>query len=105
MNEKEVAESLTDFLVKPRNNNWNSKSPLQDYVEAEITNMARAIAGEVVQSHPELVNAIRERTVNAIRQAMREDGYLSRKVTEAVAKQLTNLSLERELECENKDKE
>lgn len=105
MNEKEVAESLTDFLVKPRNSNWNSKSPLQEYVESEITKMAGAIAREVVQSHPELVNAIRERTVNAIQQAMREDCYLNRKVTEAVARQLTDLSLEREAERENEGEE
>lgn len=91
MNEKEIAESLTDFLVKP--NSWNSRSPLQGYVEAEITKICATVAGEVVRSHPELVSAIRERTTIAIKQAMRQDGYLNKKVTEAVARQLTEMSL------------
>lgn len=105
MNEKEIASSLTEFLTKPRSGHWNSKSPLEEYVENEITRMCGTIAREVIQSHDELVNVIRERTVDAIREAMRKDNYLSRKITEAVARQLTDLSLERELERKNEDGE
>lgn len=91
--QSEVAAILTELLVKPSvYTGHGSISPLQQYVQATIMDMCRKHVVEVIAEYPELTDTIRKRIEESVRQALRTDDYLN---WLAVAKQLTDISLER----------
>jgi len=96
MDERQIAEELTKFLLLPGRGNYGipNVSPLQRYVETEIKAICEYVAKEVVDAHSGLREVIRERCQKAIRDALANDPHLNRLVSEAVAKQLTTVALE-----------
>ena len=98
MDERQIATELTEFLLQPQGTGYGSArtSPLKQYVESEIKQICVYVAKEVVEAHSGLREVIRERCQQAIRDALADDPYLNRLVTEAVARQLTKTALDDE---------
>lgn len=91
-----AAQKLAEFLTARDSSYHGSKSPLEARVNAGIVELAGTIAAEVIAAHPELREVIRKRTVMVVAQALQDDSYLNRIVTDAVAKGLGQLVSERE---------
>jgi len=96
MDERQIAEELTKFLLEPQRGGYRvpDVSPLQKIVEAEIRVICEFVAKEVIEAHSGLRAVIRERCQKAIRDALANDPHLNRLVTQAVANQLTTVALE-----------
>jgi hypothetical protein len=90
----EAASALTQFLVK-RGSGYDSTSPIEREVQVQITRMMNTMARDMIDSMPELRDAIGERLRQVIAQALRDDAWLSESITKAVAQALTGLAIQR----------
>lgn len=90
--EEELARALARFVTEPvggygldldRNN-----SPLQAAARAQIQQMTREIARDVVGASTSIKDVLEGHVKRAIEEALRDDAYLRKIVTDAVAKAL-----------------
>lgn len=93
---RQVAYDLAKFLTTASGYGRDSKTPLDEILQAQITAMTEQIAAEVIEATPELASEIRQLVQVTIRMALSRDSWLSRTVVNAVASALTDLALERE---------
>jgi len=90
----EVAADLAAFLT--RGSGYGSgKSPLDEMLQAQITQMTRQIAAEVIAATPELSSHVKRMVEQTIRRALNDDTWLNQTVVSAVSKAITDVALER----------
>jgi len=87
-----IAEQFTKYLIEPNRDPYarDRTPPLEAMVQAELTAMARRIAVEIVAGIPDVEDVIRTRVHDTIARAMRDDVWLGKIVTEAVARALVS---------------
>lgn len=95
---QEIARNLAGFLTSPPR--YGGKSPLEEMLQAQITQMTRQIAAEVIEAMPELRDHVRTMVEQTIRRGLTQDQWLNQTVVSAVAKAITDLSLERQRDSE-----
>ena len=92
----QVASDLAAFLTtRPSGYGGSGKTPLEELLHAQITQMARQIAAEVIAATPELADHIRRMAERTVREALNNDTWLNQTVLSAVSKAITDLALER----------
>lgn len=94
---EEIASALASYLTN-RASGYGGRSPLEEMLQAQITQMTRQIAAEVIAATPELHDHVQRMVQQTIRWAMNQDGWLNQTVVTAVSKALTDLALERQQE-------
>lgn len=91
-----AAHKLAEFLTTVNPRGYTNKTPLQERMETEITRMATEIAQEVIANSPQIREVLRGKVTAVIQRVLRDDTWLNSTVTDAVARAISKLALERQ---------
>lgn len=94
--EIKAARQLAEFLTTVNPRGYTNKTPLQERMETEITRMATEIAQEVIANSPQIREVLRGKVMAVIQRVLRDDTWLNSTVTDAVARAISKLALERQ---------
>lgn len=88
--EEELARALARFVTEPVGGYGldRGNSPLQSAARAQIQQMTREIARDVVSASTSIKGVLEGHVKRAVEEALRDDAYLRKIVTDAVAKAL-----------------
>lgn len=101
--QQEIASDLARFLTTPvaRGYGLDKRSPLDEILNAQITQMTREIAAEVIAATPEIRDHVKRMVESTVKRALQNDSWLNQTVVGAVSKAITDLALERQRERED----
>lgn len=95
----QMASELAAFLTTRQPGYGSSgKTPLEEILHAQITQLARQIAAEVIAATPELAEHVRRMAERTVREALNSDTWLNQTVLSAVSKAITDMALDRQRE-------
>jgi len=92
--EDELVNSLCRFVTQPESYGYGKESPLQKAVRDHMRTMVKEMAGEVVASTPKVREVMHRLIQQSVEEALRDDAFLNKIVTDAVAKALVTRSTE-----------
>ena len=95
--QEQVASDLAKFLTTDRRGYGYDagKSPLDEMLNAQITQMARQIAAQVIADTPALADHVKGVVERTVKRALANDQWLNQTVVGAVSRAITDLALER----------